>query len=270
MLLLALLGLAVTACPSPRSVLYPAPAPRPIEPDGAGRVVTFETSEGRTGWALHHEAAPGAPTLVFFHGNGDQVAHLTALGRAFERRGLGFHAIEYPGYGPAADQPVSERAIYATAEAGLVHLRDALGVAAERTVLMGQSLGTGVAAEMATRGLGARVVLLSPFTSVPDMAEQHFSAAASLLVVDTFDTRSKATHIELPVLIAHGERDRIVPVSMARELDAAFPRSELHVWSAAGHNDVWRVGGRAWLDRLEAFARGADTSAKAGASPEAG
>ncbi len=247
----------LVACPGPRDMLFPAPPPRAIEPQPGGRVVEFAVGPGRTGYALDHPAAPGAPTVVFFHGNGDQIAHLTGLAAAIARRGLGFHAVEYPGYGPAADQAVSEDAIYATAEAALTHLRDRLDVDPVRTVLMGQSLGTGVAAEMANRGFGARVILLSPFTSIPDMVDRLFSAPAGIVVRDVFDTRAKAPDIDQPVLIAHGDLDELIPVAMAHELDAIFPSSELVLIERAGHNDVWRVGGRTWLDRFEAFARGA-------------
>ncbi len=245
----------VTGCPSPHSAIYPAPPPRPIEPLAGGHVVEFDVTGGRTGYALHHPAPATSPTLVFFHGNGDQVAHLTWLGAALAERGLGFYAVEYPGYGPASAQTVSEAAIYETAEAALAHLRDGLGVPNERTVLMGQSLGTGVAVEMATRGFGARLVLLSPYTSVPDLADRIFSRPVGSLIADEFDTKAKAARIDVPVLIAHGARDRIIPIEMARELDATFPRSELHVLATAGHNDIWHVGGAAWLTRIDAFAR---------------
>lgn len=253
---LTLVGLGGVAGRGARSLVFPAPPPRAIEPLAGGRVVTFALPAHETGFALHHPAPPGAPTVVYFHGNGDQVAYQVELGRMFASRGLGLYAVEYPGYGPASDQAVSETAIYTAADAALTHLRDALGVPNERIVLMGQSLGTGVAAEMATRGFGARLVLLSPYTSIPDLAAQKLSSLARGVILDVFDTKAKAPSVARPVLIAHGAGDTLIPIEMARELDALFPRSELLVMPGAGHNDVWQAGGDAWLERLGAFARG--------------
>lgn len=262
LLALPLLCLVSLGCPGPRDVIYPAPPARDIEPLGAGRSLGFEVPEVGRGVALHHPAPPGAPTLVFFHGNGDQVAHLTGLGLEIERRGLGFLAVEYPGYGPVSEGSPSEASIYATGDAALARLRGALETPAASTIVMGQSLGTGVAVEMARRGHAAGVVLMSPFTSIPDVAATKLSGLVRIVLADAYDTRSKAPQISMPVLIAHGARDTLIPVSMARELDAAFPRSELVVFDSAGHNDLWQAGGRRWLDRVAAFCRATQRSAR--------
>lgn len=232
-----------------RRGLYPAPAvARAPAADGA-RVVRFEG-----GLALHAEAPPGAPTVVHFHGNGEQLADLDPLVAAYQTLGLGVYAVEYPGYGLLADEDPSEESLYAAAEAALLHLRGALGVPRERTVLAGQSLGSGVAAEMALRGHGDRLVLLSPYTSIVEMVRRFAPLwPVGLLIADRFDTLSKAPRLTLPVLIVHGDADQLIPVEMARELGRTFPRAELSIVPGAGHNDLLGADGGEALRTIARF-----------------
>jgi hypothetical protein len=253
-----LVGLTVglTDCPGPRTFIFPAPPPRPVTPPPGAALIEAPIPGGGKAYALRFPAPAGAPTVVHFHGNAEQLSGQVWLGEELAKRGLGFYAIEYPGYGPAAALgPPTEEGLYAAADAALAHLRDALGVPASDTVLMGWSLGTGVAAEMATRGHGSRLVLCSPYTSIPDMAERATTSAARAIIDDRFDTAAKAPRLAQPTLIIHGTLDRTIPVDMGRRLDELFPESELLELPAAGHN-VWRVGGAALLDRLAAFAHG--------------
>ncbi|MFL5371317.1 MAG: alpha/beta hydrolase [Myxococcales bacterium] len=106
-------------------------------------------------------------------------------------------------------------------------------------ILEGQSLGTGVAVEMASRGFGDRLILISPFTSMADVAAVHFPwLPARLLVRDRFDSAAKAPRIGMPVLLVHGDGDEIVPASMSEELVRRFPRATLRIVADAGHNDL--------------------------------
>jgi pimeloyl-ACP methyl ester carboxylesterase len=207
--------------------------------------------------AFHVPAGEGAVTIAHFHGNGESLADQAALGDWFHARGLGFYAVEYPGYGLSSDASPSERAIYEDAEAALVHLRDVLHVANDRIVLEGQSLGTGVVVEMARRGFGARLVLISPYTSMVDMANRLLPfLPTGLLVTDRYDTERKAPSIRLPTLIVHGTIDEVVPVEMGRRLATVFPSVALREVPAAHHNDIWLVD-RGLVAAVADFAMGA-------------
>src|SRR5438132_953241 len=113
----------------------------------------------------------GAKVVAYFHGNGEDLADSVPMVSLLRSLGMGVLAVEYPGYGIAGGTP-SEQGAYAAAQSALDWLRAESGVDAGRVVLLGQSLGSGVATEMAKRGLGARMVLVSPFTSVADMARR--------------------------------------------------------------------------------------------------
>jgi pimeloyl-ACP methyl ester carboxylesterase len=130
-------------------------------------------------------------------------------------------------------------------------------VPVEKTTLMGQSLGSGVAAEMARRGLGARLVLLSPYTSIPEVAARVVPILPGrLLVRDRFATAEKAPEIRVPTLIVHGEKDELIPVAMGRELGRRFPQVTVEVIAEAHHNDLFAPPhGAELVARIAAFAR---------------
>ena len=127
------------------------------------RVNTGSRSAGPSVALYAPAKSPTAPTLVYFHGNADQLGWSPLqIAHHFVRRGCGFFAVEFPGYGYAKSGKPSERNCYCVAEAALRHLVAdepyGLGVSKENVVLLGQSLGTGIAVEMSTRGFGNRMV----------------------------------------------------------------------------------------------------------------
>lgn len=248
----ALTGLASIA---QRALLFPAPRRGDVTAFGDARLLRIPSPEGEVP-ALYAPAPEGAPTLVHFHGNGEELADGALLASRFRRAGLGTFFVEYPGYGMAAGS-ASERSIYVAAEAALQHLQGELGVPRHRVVLEGQSLGSGVATEMAARGHGARMVLLSPYTSIVDMAARFAPfLPARVYVRDRFDSASKAPGIRIPVLVIHGTRDTLIPVEQGRRLASLFPEGTFEEHGDRGHNDLFAVPGSPLVDRIVAFARG--------------
>ncbi len=218
-----------------RRMLYAAPPPAG-EPRFAGGAVQ-RVPGGH--FAFHVPAPAGARTLVYLHGNAEQLADGFWLAALCKEHGLGFYGVEYPGYGLASAGSPSERALYEAAGAAMAHLHGALNVPASQVVLVGRSLGSGVAAELASRGEGARLVLISPYVSMPALAQALFPVLpARWLVRDVFDTLSKAPAIRQPVLILHGDADELIPVEMGRTLKARLPNARLVELEGAGHNDV--------------------------------
>lgn len=221
-----------------------------------GVVLRIAGAAGRTVHALHVPALGDAPTIVHFHGNGEALEHQAALASSFGEQGVGFFAVEYPGYGLSSDGSPSERTLYEDAESALIHLRDSMHVPLSRIVLEGQSLGTGVAVEMAIRGYGSRLVLVSPYTSMVDMARRIAPVLPmSLLVRDRYDTAAKAPRVRIPTLIIHGSDDEIIPVAMGRRLASLFPNAHLRIVEGAHHNDIWQAD-RSLVAEIAATARG--------------
>ncbi len=231
-----------------RALLFPAPRPPRTPAPELGQLVRLPSTV-----ALWSPPAGDAPVVVHFHGNGEQLADLRPVVAAMRARGFGVLAVEYPGYGLARGSP-SELALVAAGREALVYSRETLHVAPERLVLQGQSLGSGVASQLAARGYAAKLVLISPFTSVTELASRMFPLFPARLVRDRFDTRGTAHAVSIPVLIVHGDRDEIVPFSMGEDLAHTFPKARLVRIVGAHHNDLWIGHARELTEAIARFA----------------
>jgi uncharacterized protein len=195
---------------------------------------------------------PDAKTVVYFHNNRETAESRSDLARALRSRGLGAVLVEYRGYGWSADAGApSEEGLYRDAEAVLGAL-EARGIGPEKIVLWGTSLGTGVAAEMARRGKGSRLVLVTPYTSIPDLLPVP---PLRPLLPDRFDTLSKACTIGVPVLVVHGDEDEIVPFDMGVRIARALPKAELLIVRGGRHGDLFARDATRIYDAVTALAR---------------
>lgn len=189
-------------------------------------------------YCLMPPPAPKAKVLVHFHGNAEQLADLDWLAQKAKDRGWGFVAVEYPGYG-LAPGITTEASMVAAAEGALFHLTTKQSLEREQLVLSGRSLGTGVAMAMAERGWGERVVLMSPYTSLPDVAALQLPyLPVRLLMKVRFNSLSRAGQVKQPVLIVHGTKDELIPVEMGAQLAGALAKGRLVRVENAGHNDL--------------------------------
>ena len=214
-------------------------------------------ADGRTVFALYAAARDGAPTLVHFHGNGEELADLDGFASLFRARGFGVLAVEYPGYGLSRANEPSETCIYEDAEVALRDLTENKGILRENIVLSGQSLGTGVAVEMARRGYGGRLLLFSPYTSIAAVANRYLPMLPNRwLVRDAFDSAAKAPGISLPVLVVHGTDDEVIPFALGRKLAASFPKARFLPLERGRHNDLFGRGGDTLIDDIARFCRG--------------
>jgi pimeloyl-ACP methyl ester carboxylesterase len=180
------------------------------------------------------------------------------MGRELVRRGLGVVLCEYRGYGLSSGPAPSEEGLYRDAEAVLDHLATR-GVGPDRVALFGESLGTGVAAEMAARGRGGRLVLVTPYTSMPDMGE-HLTARVPILPVrllmrERLATLEKAPRITVPALVLHGTDDELVPYAMGQRIAAALPRGRFLSLPGGHHNDLFLGSGWRLFDEVATFVR---------------
>jgi uncharacterized protein len=240
-----------------RQLLFPTDkAPPSLERAGlAGLMesVSVTTADGLTLLAWYHRP-PGnqTPLIVLFHGNGGTIEIRAAKAKTYISAGLGVLLLEYRGYGGNPGNP-SEAGLYADGRAALAFVA-AQGIAPDRVVLLGESLGTGVAVEMAVEQRVAALVLEAPYSSIADVAQSHFPwFPVWWLIRDRFDSVAKIARVGVPLFVVHGERDRTIPVRFARTLFAAAAQPKEAMWlSDAGH-DVLALSGvdEAALDFLK-------------------
>lgn len=221
--------------------------------NAAYREVDVQTEDGVNLKAWYAPATTKPLTIVFFHGNADQLYTAAELGDRYIALGYGFVAAEYRGYSGLPGSP-TENGLYADGRAYMRYLVEH-GVPANRIVLFGQSLGTGVATQMATEFPVAGLMLLSPYLSIPAVAQAHFPIfPCSLLALDRYDNAKKIGQVRAPVLIVNGTVDNIVPPHQGEELyQLANEPREYRSISARGHNDIsddFVPISEDWLSRL--------------------
>lgn len=185
----------------------------------------------RDGVSLHawYLPAPGArATLLFLHGNAGNISHRLDSLRIFHGLGLSVLIFDYRGYGQSEGSP-SEAGLALDARAAWDHLLAQRGAPAESIVIFGRSMGAALAAALAAETTPAGLVLESAFTSVPDLAAQHYWwLPARRLARLRFDTREALARVNAPVLLIHSEDDEIVPFAHGLALYAtANPPKEL-------------------------------------------
>jgi len=197
------------------------------------------------------------PVIVFFHGNGSHMG-LSALKTSQMRaQGYGAMLIAYRGYAGNEGKP-SEKGLYKDARAFIDWVINEQNIPQERLVLYGESLGSGVAVEMAVNDYPdiAGVILEAPYTSFIEMARRtHFWLPLDLLMRDRYETIDKIANVKAPILVLHGKRDMIVPYRFGKEVFEAAPEPKImKTYKEAGHNDQFMHGASddilTWLDTL--------------------
>jgi fermentation-respiration switch protein FrsA (DUF1100 family) len=204
--------------------------------------------------AAVHLRNPGARyTILFSHGNAENIVQGMDFLERMRDAGFSVLAYDYSGYGLSTGRP-SERAAYADAEAAYDYLTRE-GVPADRVILHGRSLGGAVAADLAARRPAAGLVLESTFTSAFRVVRPY-----PILPFDRFRTEAKLPRVRTPVLVIHGTDDEVIAFWHGQRLyaRAAGPKQRLWVQGAT-HNDLAWVAGERYWTALRAFADGLGT-----------
>ena len=218
----------------------------------------LRTADGETldGWHVPATAGREKRGLVlFFHGNAGNIGHRLDYLRMFHDLGLATLIIDYRGYGRSSGTP-SEEGSYLDAEAAWQHATKVLGLAPDRIVIFGESLGGAVAAKLAEGHRPGALILASTFTSVPDLgAELYPWLPVRLLARIHYDTLNRLPRIACPLLVVHSRNDDVIPFAHGRRLFEAAGTTKQFLEIDGGHNEGFVFVRKEWISEMDGFLR---------------
>lgn len=192
-----------------------------------------------------------APVIFFSHGNAEDISGYDWIFDQWQQSGCGVFAYDYPGYGISEGAP-TEASVNESAETAWNYLRDTLGVPAERVIIVGRSVGCGPSLALAQKQDHAGLILISPFRSAFQSVTR-----VPIFFGDMFPNEQVITSIHTPLLIIHGENDRVIPCSQGRALFDLSP-SHQKTWlmlPSSGHNDIFFDHYDELLEKMMDFAK---------------
>lgn len=241
----AYLLVAIAAFVAQRKLMYFPDSTR-VPPESLGLVGVEErvlaTPDGARLIAWYGRAAPGQPTVLYFHGNAGNLANRSERIRKYVARGLGIFMLSYRSYSGSTGRPTERNNV---ADARLAY--DALireGVPPESIILYGESLGSGIAVQLAATLPIGGIILDAPYTSIVDVAAAAYPyLPVRPFLLDRYETMRHLPSVSAPLLVVHGEADEVIPVAMGRAIYAAAKApKEIVTIPGAGHSDHAHFG----------------------------
>lgn len=241
-----------------RLVYFPESPGRELTASPADIGLAFEDVriKARDGAELHAWYVPagsGAATVLFCHGNAGNISHRLEWLKIFHDMGLTVLLLDYRGYGQSSGSP-SEQGTYEDARAAWSYLTDIRKTSPTRVVIFGESLGGAIATHLAKEVTPAALIVISAFTSVPDLASTFYRYLPVRLIARIhYRTADHISQVPAPALIIHSRHDEIVPFSHGKELyrRAREPKQFLEI--SGDHNAGFLTSEAKLIDGLRRF-----------------
>lgn len=220
-----------------RSIFFPRPNDAQLRQQYAAQRIEIKTAETKVeGWWIENPQATTPAVILYFGGNAEDVLYTASEASNINARAV--VVVNYPGYGGSTGKP-GEKALY---ESGLALYDYAIerGVPAEHIVVMGRSLGSGVASMLASaRAVGA-AILITPYDTLAAVAAGHYPfLPVRLLLRHPFPSTDWAQRTHAPALLLAAEHDDVVPAAHAQKLFEVWAGpKQIHVLPQTGHNDI--------------------------------
>jgi len=242
-----------------RSFIFPIPQKLRTSPDAAGfgeaKEHILTTSDGESVIVWHVPAKPGRDVVLYFPGNGDYLAGLVGRLGAITSDGTVLVALSYRGYAGSSGKP-SEKGLLSDAAAAYAFT--VARYAADRIVVWGFSLGSGVAVAVAADHAVGKIILEAPYTSIADIAATVFRLMpVRWLTRDPFRSDQRIARLTAPVLIMHGEKDSVIALSFGEQLFALANEPKQFVrFPEGGHDNLDNYGAMETARRFITAPRG--------------
>lgn len=229
--------------------------PPPSSQIDSAQVIKVSSVDGAKISAVHFPNPQAKYTILYSHGNAEDLGGILWVLREIRDRGFAVFAYDYQGYGTSQGKP-SEYNAYGDIEAAYNYLTQQLGVPAKQIIVYGRSVGGGPTIDLASRQIVAGLVVESSFVSAFRVLTK-----IPILPFDRFVNIDKIAKVRSPVLVIHGKGDQVVPFWHGEQLFAAAKEPKLNFWvDRADHNDLMDVAGDRYAKTLRKFAKLVDES----------
>lgn len=229
---------------SERIIFQPPPATYRDTSD----IIKIATPDGGRLSAVHLTSPNNRYTILYSHGNGEDLGVTRIELERLRRLGFDVFAYDYSGYGTSTGAP-SEAQAYEDSRAAYTYLTAQLGVQPENVIAYGRSLGGALAIDLAAREPLAGLIVESSFTSAYTVMTR-----VPLFPGDRFANLGKLARVRCPVLVMHGTNDRVIPLRHGERLYAAAPDPKRPLWiDGADHNNLADVAGARYGHALHEF-----------------
>jgi len=236
---------------SERLIFQPPPSTQSDNRD----VIKVSSANGIKISAVHFANPQAKYTILYSHGNAEDLNEILWLLREIRDSGFAVFAYDYQGYGTSQGNP-SEDNTYRDIDAVYNYLTQQLGVPAQQIILYGRSVGGGPAIDLASRQKVGGLVVESSFVSAFRVLTR-----IPILPFDKFVNIDKIGKVRSPVLVIHGKADEVVHFWHGEQLFATAKQPKLNFWvDGAGHNDLMDVAGARYAATLRQFAKLVDES----------
>lgn len=224
--------------------------PQPSSYQDSAEVLKLTTRDGKKISAIYLFNPQAKYTILFSHGNAEDIGDVRPLLNWFRDAGFSVFAYDYHGYGTSEGRP-SEKNSYVDIDAAYDYLTQAMHLSLASIICYGRSVGSGPAVDLASRRPVAGLIIQSGFTSA-----FRVLAIGRLIPFEKFNNIAKIKSVRCPVLVMHGRSDGIIPFHHGELLLAAAPEPRSHLWiDRAGHNDFESVAGKRLIAALTAFSQ---------------
>jgi hypothetical protein len=185
---------------------------------------------------LHFKAENTKGVILYFHGNAGSLKTWGYVAQDLLKHGFDVFIPDYRSYGKSQGRIVEEDTLYRDAKTAYDYVQSRLSP--KKLVLYGRSIGTSIASELASHSDADLLILESPFLNLRSLSKHHYPFLPSFLLRYEMPVKQFLKKTEIPTLIIHGTKDRIVPLAQSQKLKKHIPRVKLVTIHGAGHNDL--------------------------------
>jgi len=239
---LCLLAFAISGCkpivnyfafyPDTRNVIATEKLPANVQE------VTITTQDQVNITSLYLPSAGSEKLLIYFHGNAGNIYHRLSDLQQLQSFGVNVIGVSYRGYGKSDGSP-SEAGIYMDGKAVYQHAVDKLGFTTENIIILGRSIGSTAAADLAQGKKLHGLILVTPLSNGKEQATASGLGMISAFAGESFDNLTKIKNLNSPLLVIHGTDDYVVPFAMGKAIyDRANVKKEFIKIDGAGHNNL--------------------------------